>query len=233
MRFFFPLFLCSCFAISGACVSRCLRFACVLACFCMPACWLAGLFACWLAYMLARSLAGSLACLLSSSPIAYATLLTPCFCHALCFQNQAKIQKMIEQEAIDQNYHMAMEEAPEVFARVSMLYIDTEVTLIRNRRTVCTLILNEKIIRFRNRVVAVYEKWSCSLCSTALRRRGFLHLAFETNFTIEITIELLIPNIFWFVREKCLFFFSSKRRCILEGFSCLFFIWGDQNGVCE
>ena len=34
---------------------------------------------------------------------------------------------MIEQEAIDQNYHMAMEEAPEVFARVSMLYIDTEV----------------------------------------------------------------------------------------------------------
>ena len=43
------------------------------------------------------------------------------------FQNQAKIQKMIEQEAIDQNYHMAMEEAPEVFARVSMLYIDTEV----------------------------------------------------------------------------------------------------------
>lgn len=43
-------------------------------------------------------------------------------------QNQAKIQKMIEQEAIDQNYHMAMEEAPEVFARVSMLYIDTEVS---------------------------------------------------------------------------------------------------------
>ncbi|CAN0098595.1 unnamed protein product, partial [Hapterophycus canaliculatus] len=42
-------------------------------------------------------------------------------------ENQAKIQKMIEQEAIDQNYHMAMEEAPEVFARVSMLYIDTEV----------------------------------------------------------------------------------------------------------
>lgn len=36
---------------------------------------------------------------------------------------------MIEQEAIDQNYHMAMEEAPEVFARVSMLYIDTEVRL--------------------------------------------------------------------------------------------------------
>lgn len=42
-------------------------------------------------------------------------------------ENQAKIQKMIEQEAIDQNYHMAMEEAPEVFARVSMLYIDTEI----------------------------------------------------------------------------------------------------------
>lgn len=34
---------------------------------------------------------------------------------------------MIEQEAIDQNYAMAMEEAPEVFARVTMLYIDTEV----------------------------------------------------------------------------------------------------------
>lgn len=55
-------------------------------------------------------------------------------------QNQAKIQKMIEQEAIDQNYHMAMEEAPEVFARVSMLYIDTEVghtvtRLVRPRGT--------------------------------------------------------------------------------------------------
>eukprot|EP00904_Undaria_pinnatifida_P000266 jgi/Undpi1/1023/HiC_scaffold_10.g04487.m1 len=42
-------------------------------------------------------------------------------------ENQAKIQKMIEQEAIDQNYHMAMEEAPEVFTRVNMLYIDTEI----------------------------------------------------------------------------------------------------------
>ncbi|CAN0133558.1 unnamed protein product [Ectocarpus sp. 13 AM-2016] len=38
---------------------------------------------------------------------------------------------MIEQEAIDQNYHMAMEEAPEVFARVSMLYIDTEINGVR------------------------------------------------------------------------------------------------------
>eukprot|EP00752_Nemacystus_decipiens_P007191 g6440.t1 len=46
-------------------------------------------------------------------------------------ENQAKIQKMIEQEAIDQNYHMAMEEAPEVFARVSMLYIDTEINGVR------------------------------------------------------------------------------------------------------
>ncbi|CBJ32761.1 conserved unknown protein [Ectocarpus siliculosus] len=46
-------------------------------------------------------------------------------------ENQAKIQKMIDQEAIDQNYHMAMEEAPEVFARVSMLYIDTEINGVR------------------------------------------------------------------------------------------------------
>eukprot|EP00903_Cladosiphon_okamuranus_P012312 g11544.t1 len=46
-------------------------------------------------------------------------------------ENQAKIQKIIEQEAIDQNYHMAMEEAPEVFARVSMLYIDTEINGVR------------------------------------------------------------------------------------------------------
>lgn len=48
-------------------------------------------------------------------------------CVCMRAQNQAKIAKMIEQDAIDQNYAMAMEEAPEVFARVSMLYIDTEV----------------------------------------------------------------------------------------------------------
>lgn len=41
---------------------------------------------------------------------------------------------MIEQEAIDQNYTMAMQEAPEVFARVSMLYIDTEVGSHRRPR---------------------------------------------------------------------------------------------------
>lgn len=46
-------------------------------------------------------------------------------------ENQAKIAKMIEQDAIDQNYAMAMEEAPEVFARVSMLYIDTEINSVR------------------------------------------------------------------------------------------------------
>lgn len=45
---------------------------------------------------------------------------------------------MIEQEAIDQNYTMAMQEAPEVFARVSMLYIDTEVGSRRRSRGVYT-----------------------------------------------------------------------------------------------
>ncbi|CAM9364203.1 unnamed protein product, partial [Discosporangium mesarthrocarpum] len=40
---------------------------------------------------------------------------------------QKKIAELIQQEAIQENYTMAMEEAPEVFTRVSMLYIDTEI----------------------------------------------------------------------------------------------------------
>lgn len=58
-------------------------------------------------------------------------------------QSQAKIAQMIQQEAIDQNYSMAMEEAPEVFARVMMLYIDTEVNAARRSGFFCaSTILN-------------------------------------------------------------------------------------------
>jgi DNA damage-inducible protein 1 len=43
---------------------------------------------------------------------------------------QRKIEELIKQEQLDQQYETAMEHMPELFARVSMLYIDIQVNKV-------------------------------------------------------------------------------------------------------
>lgn len=63
-------------------------------------------------------------------------------------QSQAKIAQIIQQEAIDQNYTMAMEEAPDMFARIMMLYIDTEVVAARQSDVEACLTVPHLVIYF-------------------------------------------------------------------------------------